>query len=60
MARRKIAKIITAVTGDQISAAGFSETTSEFCAAPYGSPCPPAGKPHRYVFTAYALKVVLQ
>jgi Raf kinase inhibitor-like YbhB/YbcL family protein len=22
----------------------------------YGGPCPPAGKPHRYQFTIYALK----
>jgi Raf kinase inhibitor-like YbhB/YbcL family protein len=38
--------------------AGALETRTDFGAPGYGGPCPPAGdKPHRYVFTVYALKV---
>ena len=44
-------------TGVQASAGGFSEISSDFGAAPYGGPCPPTGKPHKYVFTVHALKV---
>ncbi len=36
--------------------AGAAQATTSFGAASYGGPCPPAGdKPHRYVFTLYAL-----
>ncbi|GAA1636159.1 YbhB/YbcL family Raf kinase inhibitor-like protein [Georgenia ruanii] len=34
---------------------GAVETRNSFRAAGWGGPCPPAGKPHRYVFTVYAL-----
>ncbi len=31
---------------------------TDFGESGYGGPCPPAGhKPHRYIFTIYALKV---
>jgi Raf kinase inhibitor-like YbhB/YbcL family protein len=32
-----------------------SEGTNGFGKRGYGGPCPPKGKPHRYVFTVYAL-----
>ena len=36
--------------------AGAAQSATSFGAAGYGGPCPPAGdKPHRYVFTLYAL-----
>ena len=36
--------------------AGAQQATTSFGAPGYGGPCPPAGdKPHRYVFTLYAL-----
>ena len=36
--------------------AGAMQAATSFGAAGYGGPCPPAGdKPHRYVFTLYAL-----
>jgi Raf kinase inhibitor-like YbhB/YbcL family protein len=36
--------------------AGAMQATTSFGAPGYGGPCPPAGdKPHRYVFTLYAL-----
>jgi Raf kinase inhibitor-like YbhB/YbcL family protein len=36
--------------------AGAVQSTTSFGAPGYGGPCPPAGdKPHRYVFTLYAL-----
>jgi Raf kinase inhibitor-like YbhB/YbcL family protein len=38
--------------------AGAVQGRSDFGTAGYGGPCPPAGnKPHRYIFTVYALKV---
>ncbi len=37
---------------------GAVEGRTDFGTAAYGGPCPPAGsKPHRYIFTVYALKV---
>lgn len=37
---------------------GTVQGTSDFGTRGYGGPCPPAGdKPHRYVFTLYALDV---
>ena len=36
---------------------GAIETRTDFGKPGYGGPCPPPGKPHRYVFTLYALKV---
>lgn len=37
---------------------GAVQTNTDFGKAGFGGPCPPVGdKPHRYVFTLYALKV---
>lgn len=37
---------------------GAVQTTTDFGRPGFGGPCPPAGdKPHRYVFTLFALKV---
>lgn len=36
---------------------GAVESHNDFDANGYGGPCPPPGKPHRYIVTVYALKV---
>ena len=37
--------------------AGAIQSMTDFVAPGYGGPCPPAGsKPHRYIFTVFALK----
>ncbi|MGF6733317.1 Raf kinase inhibitor-like YbhB/YbcL family protein [Paraburkholderia youngii] len=41
----------------QLLPAGAIETLTDFGISKYGGPCPPQGKPHRYVVTAYALDV---
>lgn len=35
---------------------GAAEARNDFGIDGYGGPCPPPGKPHRYVITVYALK----
>ena len=36
---------------------GAAQAVTDYGTAAYGGPCPPEGdKPHRYVFTLYALK----
>jgi len=38
--------------------AGAAQVNTDFGAPGWGGPCPPVGdKPHRYIFTVYALKV---
>jgi hypothetical protein len=36
---------------------GAVEGRTDYGSAGYGGPAPPPGKPHRYIFTLYALKV---
>ncbi len=36
---------------------GAKHLETDFGEKAYGGPCPPPGKPHRYIFTVYALKV---
>lgn len=36
---------------------GAVEGRTDFGRPGYGGPCPPPGKPHRYIFTVHALKV---
>ena len=36
---------------------GAVQSRTDFGAPGYGGPCPPPGKPHRYVVTVFALKV---
>jgi Raf kinase inhibitor-like YbhB/YbcL family protein len=36
---------------------GAIEARNDFGGDGYGGPCPPSGKPHRYIVTVYALKV---
>jgi len=38
---------------------GIMQGVNDFGRIGYGGPCPPPGKPHRYVFKLYALDVVL-
>jgi Raf kinase inhibitor-like YbhB/YbcL family protein len=36
---------------------GAVQSVTDFGKPGYGGPCPPPGKPHRYIFTVHALKV---
>jgi Raf kinase inhibitor-like YbhB/YbcL family protein len=36
---------------------GAKQGRTDFGAPGFGGPCPPPGKPHRYIFTIYALKL---
>jgi Raf kinase inhibitor-like YbhB/YbcL family protein len=38
---------------------GSLQGKNDFGKIGYGGPCPPAGKPHRYVFKVYALDTTL-
>jgi Raf kinase inhibitor-like YbhB/YbcL family protein len=37
--------------------AGATQGKTDFGSVGYGGACPPPGKPHRYIFTVYALKI---
>ncbi|AYY96176.1 YbhB/YbcL family Raf kinase inhibitor-like protein [Burkholderia multivorans] len=56
-----IPRTVTSLPADA-SASGFlrrigaSEARNDFGTDGYGGPCPPPGRPHRYVITVYALK----
>jgi len=41
----------------EIAKLGAVEARNDFDVDGYGGPCPPPGKPHRYVITVYALSV---
>lgn len=47
------------VPADTITADGARQGINDFRRIGYGGPCPPAGEPHRYFFTLYALDVAL-
>lgn len=38
---------------------GAIQTENDFGKIGYSGPCPPAGKPHRYIFEIYALEIML-
>jgi Raf kinase inhibitor-like YbhB/YbcL family protein len=41
----------------EITPDGAKQGKNDFRRIGYGGPCPPPGKPHRYVFTVYALDI---
>ncbi|HUJ79191.1 MAG TPA: YbhB/YbcL family Raf kinase inhibitor-like protein [Nitrospiria bacterium] len=44
--------------GSGLAPAGAIQSVTDYGQPGYGGPCPPVGnKPHRYIFTVYALKV---
>jgi Raf kinase inhibitor-like YbhB/YbcL family protein len=43
------------VPTDATLRSGAKQGVNDFRKTGYGGPCPPPGKPHRYVFTVYAL-----
>lgn len=44
--------------GGKVSSLGV-ETVNDFGRLGYGGPCPPPGKPHRYIFVVFALDTLL-
>jgi len=44
--------------GGKVSSLGV-ETINDFGRLGYGGPCPPPGKPHRYIFVVFALDTLL-
>lgn len=40
--------------------AGAIQSRTDFGSPGYGGPCPPPGKPHRYIFKVYALKAPIE
>lgn len=47
---------IAAGASEKSMPAGTIESRTDFGKPGYGGPCPPPGKPHRYIFKVYALK----
>ena len=43
----------------QLTSGDVKEGLNDFKHVGYGGPCPPAGKPHRYMFKLYALDAML-
>ncbi len=39
--------------------AGILQGVTDFGSVGYNGPCPPAGRPHRYIFTVYALDILI-
>jgi len=52
-------KLDQAIFGVEVLKDGVRQGMNDFQQFGYGGPCPPSGKPHRYVFTLYALDAVL-
>lgn len=48
-----------AVSCENVLLKGIIQGTNDFGKVGYGGPCPPAGKPHRYFFSLYALDAIL-
>lgn len=46
-------------SGHSVMPQGSAEGTNNFGRLGYGGPCPPAGKPHHYIFRLFALDVRL-
>jgi Raf kinase inhibitor-like YbhB/YbcL family protein len=54
---REIHSLSEGASGEGILPAGAVEVENDFDEVHYGGPCPPKGdRPHRYVFTLYALR----
>jgi len=51
----RITELPQGVPHDDTLANGAKQGVNDFRKVGYGGPCPPPGKPHRYVFTLYAL-----
>lgn len=47
------------VPGEMQLADGTKQGLNSFRTVGYGGPCPPAGPPHRYIFTLYAVDTLL-
>lgn len=55
-----VTELAANASGDGKLPKGSLETRTDFGKPGYGGPCPPPGRPHRYVFTVYALKDMIK
>jgi Raf kinase inhibitor-like YbhB/YbcL family protein len=53
-------RLAQAVSARERLADGSLQGRNDFGRPGYGGPCPPGGRPHRYVFTLYALNELLE
>ena len=52
-------ELIEGASGGANLPKGTLQGRNDFGRSGYGGPCPPPGKPHRYIFTLFALKTAL-
>jgi Raf kinase inhibitor-like YbhB/YbcL family protein len=55
-----VSELPEGVPAAETSRSGAKQGLNDFKQSGYGGPCPPRGKPHRYVFRLYALDAALE
>lgn len=52
-----ISELPEGIPPSEVTEGGAKQGVNDFRRTGYGGPCPPAGSPHRYFFTLYALDI---